>query len=60
MSTAVVIRDPKAYVTPDVWEREVALLLRNPENTREAFSVPWPDAGCSNSARGAAVTSRTS
>lgn len=35
MSTAVVIRDPKVYVTPEVWEREVALLLRNPESTRE-------------------------
>ncbi|MEU6351522.1 hypothetical protein ABZ896_19630 [Streptomyces sp. NPDC047072] len=35
MSTALAIRDPKAYVTPDVWEREVVLLLRNPGNTRE-------------------------
>ncbi|QEV22507.1 hypothetical protein CP975_23585 [Streptomyces alboniger] len=29
------VRDPKAYVTPDVWEREVAFLLRDPQNTRE-------------------------
>ncbi|MGW6732703.1 glycine-rich domain-containing protein [Streptomyces sp. NPDC055013] len=44
MSTAVVIRDPKAYVTPDVWEREVALLLRNPENTRELAEAKFGQA----------------
>ncbi|MFD3516598.1 glycine-rich domain-containing protein [Streptomyces sp. NPDC058657] len=35
MSTLIVVREPRAYVTPDVWEREVSLLLRSPENTRE-------------------------
>ncbi|MYT71392.1 MULTISPECIES: hypothetical protein [unclassified Streptomyces] len=35
MSTAVKIRDPRTYVTPDMWDRQVALLLRNSENTRE-------------------------
>ena len=44
MSTAVVIRDPKAYVTPDVWEREVALLLRNPENTRDLAEAKFGQA----------------
>ncbi|WP_217686488.1 hypothetical protein [Streptomyces sp. CAI-85] len=44
MSTALVIRDPKAYVTPDVWEREVALLLRNPENTRELAEAKFGQA----------------
>ncbi|MEU8586319.1 hypothetical protein AB0C59_04830 [Streptomyces sp. NPDC048664] len=44
MSTAVVIRDPKAYVTPEVWEREVALLLRNPENTRELAEAKFGQA----------------
>ncbi|MGV9426620.1 glycine-rich domain-containing protein [Streptomyces sp. NPDC003656] len=44
MSTAVVMRDPKAYVTPDVWEREVALLLRNPENTRELAEAKFGQA----------------
>ncbi|MFH8467575.1 glycine-rich domain-containing protein [Streptomyces sp. NPDC017991] len=44
MSTAVVIRDPKAYVTPDVWEREVALLLRDPENTRELAEAKFGQA----------------
>src|SRR4051812_1414901 len=44
MSTAVVIRDPKAYVTPDVWEREVALLLRNLENTRELAEAKFGQA----------------
>ncbi|MER7051778.1 MULTISPECIES: hypothetical protein [unclassified Streptomyces] len=44
MSTAVVIRDPKAYVTPDVWEREVALLLRNPESTRELAEAKFGQA----------------
>ncbi|MFC9424510.1 glycine-rich domain-containing protein [Streptomyces sp. NPDC056987] len=44
MSTAVVIRDPKAYVTPDVWEREVTLLLRNPENTRELAEAKFGQA----------------
>ncbi|MEW1722327.1 hypothetical protein [Streptomyces sp. NPDC093109] len=44
MTTAVVIRDPKAYVTPDVWDREVALLLRNPENTRELAEAKFGQA----------------
>ncbi|MFE4372213.1 glycine-rich domain-containing protein [Streptomyces sp. NPDC056835] len=44
MSTAVVIRDPKAYVTPDVWEREVTLLLRNPDNTRELAEAKFGQA----------------
>ncbi|MFE4855630.1 glycine-rich domain-containing protein [Streptomyces sp. NPDC056670] len=44
MTTAVVIRDPKAYVTPDVWEREVALLLRNPENTRDLAEAKFAQA----------------
>lgn len=44
MSTAVVIRDPKAYVTPDVWEREVTLLLRNPQNTRELAEAKFGQA----------------
>ena len=44
MSTAVVIRDPKPYVTPDVWEREVALLLRNPGNTRELAEAKFGQA----------------
>ncbi|MFE3945851.1 glycine-rich domain-containing protein [Streptomyces sp. NPDC059118] len=44
MSTAVVIRDPKAYVTPDAWEREVTLLLRNPENTRELAEAKFGQA----------------
>ncbi|MEU4180548.1 hypothetical protein [Streptomyces sp. NPDC026589] len=44
MNTAVVIRDPKTYVTPDVWEREVALLLRNRENTRELAEAKFGQA----------------
>ncbi|MFF2524277.1 glycine-rich domain-containing protein [Streptomyces liangshanensis] len=44
MSTAVVIRDPKAYVKPDVWEREVTLLLRNPDNTRELAEAKFGQA----------------
>ncbi|MFE6917678.1 glycine-rich domain-containing protein [Streptomyces rubiginosohelvolus] len=44
MSTAVVIRDPRTYVTPDVWEREVTLLLRNPENTRELAEAKFGQA----------------
>ncbi|MFD5345219.1 hypothetical protein ACFWJY_15980, partial [Streptomyces anulatus] len=44
MNTAVVIRDPKTYVTPDVWEREVTLLLRNPDNTRELAEAKFGQA----------------
>ncbi|HWU07420.1 MAG TPA: hypothetical protein VN520_13755 [Streptomyces sp.] len=44
MSTAVVIRDPRTYIAPDVWEREVALLLRNPANTRELAEAKFGQA----------------
>ncbi|MFJ9179654.1 hypothetical protein [Streptomyces sp. NPDC102360] len=30
MSTAVKVRDPKTFVPQDVWERQVALILRDP------------------------------
>lgn len=44
MSTTAVVRDPKAYVTPEVWERQVALLLRSPENTPELAEAKFGQA----------------
>ncbi|WP_439681829.1 hypothetical protein [Embleya sp. MST-111070] len=29
MTTATAVRDPRAFVTPEVWDREVALLVRD-------------------------------
>ncbi|MFD9859433.1 glycine-rich domain-containing protein [Streptomyces alboflavus] len=34
MSTAVKLRDPKTFVSADVWEREVKLIMRDPETSR--------------------------
>jgi hypothetical protein len=35
MATTTVVRVPESYVSTEVWDRQVALLLRNPANTEE-------------------------
>ncbi len=35
MAKTTVIRAPESYVAPELWDRQIALLLRNPGNTRE-------------------------